>query len=915
MIQRLKRILSSPWISLLAGVSALACIVYLAVFSSPFGTRRVFDPAPFPAGPWKLEGLISPYDDGGDETLSIVKPGPAAGRYLRAHLRSKEHYAGVSIETTGISVPTNASLVFRWRASGETNYLQLDISDGSPTGNSASGGEIFSAQAPVPGKQWTTVEIPLHQFKRNDAQPGSTPADGRLDTDGIRGVHLTLPPYADITIDIRDIRFNWGTHRPLTFVLLAVAGLIGLFFFPGGITGKRTVRDEALLFDTPVAIRITHFLTAFSLIAWALFYSFRSLFYMNNFVVYCCFFALILFDKFVPGRLEVLRIWRLRYFVVLAAGFSLGISLAVVPLFLLLLACYIPSIQHRDRTMFLGILSVSFLVLVLFSTLVKTSTQNTVSILLSGITAALISEGLLRYRASVASKRSMSLYEDLFTNASDAIYILDSGRRVQTFNPGFENLVGLNRRKITGRNILDFIHPGDHPVVLDHGRVDGENDPRQIQLRFIGKNKELRTALVNERTLFHDDEITGYQLIARDITERQKAEEMLRESEEKYRLVQKMEAIGQLAGGIAHDFNNLLQVILGYTHLGLKGISPGERSYKDFEQVKKAAERAAALTRQLLLFGRRHALELANLSINTAVTDLSKILLRTIGEHIELSLQLSPDLDNIHADPTTIDQILLNLCINARDAMPNGGELSIETGNVTLTENFCAQNPWAKPGDYVLLTVSDTGTGMGPETLEHIFEPFFTTKEVGKGTGLGLSTTYGIVRQHSGHILCESQPGKGTRFKIYLPVSDREPDSEVEEDEQVRAIGGKETILVVEDDEQNRDFVTLILRNRGYTVLVAVDGEDALKIFEEHPGSIDLCVTDVVMPKLGGRELHDRVIGKDPTARFLFVSGYHPEELSKIFTLEKGMPLIQKPYKPQLLLKKVREILDKDNLA
>ncbi|MCP5050863.1 MAG: PAS domain S-box protein [bacterium] len=626
-------------------------------------------------------------------------------------------------------------------------------------------------------------------------------------------------------------------------------------------------------------------------------------------------------------------------------------------------------------------------------------------------------------------KHSISLYEDLFTHSSEAICVLDDQGNVKTFNIGFRDLVGLPGPEIIGRDFLEFIHPGDHEDVLYSESPDSSTHTRQLQLRMFGKNGRFRTVRVNERTLLQNDRVTGYQIIARDITEQRRAEAVLRESEKKYRSLydnmsegvtlhqmiyddsgnavdyiflevnpafesisgiarrqltgqkasrifdespppylsvfahvatdgnpisfdghysswnkvftisayspspgrvaavfedvtdrrmledqlrqaQKMDAVGQLAGGIAHDFNNLLQAIIGYTQLGIGSLSPGEKSYSDFEQVQKAAVKASALTRQLLLFSRRQVLEPAQLVLNTIIKDLSKMLRRIIGAHIKLNLRLLPELKPIYADPTTIDQLLMNLCINARDAMPDGGEITIKTENLLLSQSLRAGSPWLTRGDYVLLTVSDTGTGMTPEIVEHIFEPFFTTKEIGKGTGLGLSTVYGIIKQHNGLIRCQSEPGKGTRFKIFLPVSHRETGGQGETGEPRTNHNGNETILLAEDDVRNRELAARVLRERGYTVLEAADGLEALEIFGKHSDTIDLAVMDLVMPRLGGREAHDRINAIKPGIPFIFISGYHPGELSHTFTLDEGMTLIQKPYETDVFLKKIRKILD-----
>ena len=394
--------------------------------------------------------------------------------------------------------------------------------------------------------------------------------------------------------------------------------------------------------------------------------------------------------------------------------------------------------------------------------------------------------------------------------------------------------------------------------------------------------------------------------VHRDITELVQLEEQLRQA-------QKMEAVGQLAGGVAHDFNNLLQAILGYTHLAMCDLPPAQKRYQDLEQVKVAAERAATLTRQLLALSRRQVMQPESLDLNQIVTNLARMLGRVIGEHIELDLSLGDELDVVHADPTMVEQVLMNLCVNARDAMPSGGRLAIETGNVVLDERFCAIHTWAKPGDFVRVSVTDTGVGILPEFVERIFDPFFTTKEVGKGTGLGLATVYGIMKQHEGLIHCRSKPELGTTFAVYLPALQRLDESAEGEHDLTPIAVGTETVLLAEDEEQVRELAARVLRENGYTVLTAVNGEEALELFEANADSIDLAVLDAVMPKLGGRDVSDRIKQAKPETRILFSSGYNTATIEKGFVLEKGMQLIQKPFTPGAFLRRVREELDRND--
>jgi signal transduction histidine kinase/PAS domain-containing protein/ActR/RegA family two-component response regulator len=382
--------------------------------------------------------------------------------------------------------------------------------------------------------------------------------------------------------------------------------------------------------------------------------------------------------------------------------------------------------------------------------------------------------------------------------------------------------------------------------------------------------------------------------------------------EAQFRQSQKMEAIGQLTGGVAHDFNNLLQVIIGYSDiLLLHDITP-EQSRDLLEQIASAGHRAARLVSQLLLFSRRQIMRPETLSLNETTADLMKMLGRIIGEQVQIRWHPASHLSYIFADRSMIEQALTNLCVNARDAMPDGGIVTIETREVTLSAEDCASNPEAQPGDYVLLSVNDTGCGMGEETLLHIFEPFFTTKAVGKGTGLGLATVYGIVKQHNGVIDVQSQPGEGTTFKLYWPVQpegQRTPAIDVVEEP---VAGGNETVLLAEDDEAVRVMVRQILEGAGYTVVTAVDGTDALAVLKDYPGRVDLVILDVVMPNMGGHEAYQRMQAEYPALKAFFASGYSEDAIHKNFVLDKGLTLIQKPYTQRDLLKTIREVLNQN---
>jgi PAS domain S-box-containing protein len=390
---------------------------------------------------------------------------------------------------------------------------------------------------------------------------------------------------------------------------------------------------------------------------------------------------------------------------------------------------------------------------------------------------------------------------------------------------------------------------------------------------------------------------------------RERAEDALRRSEEQLRQAQKMEAVGRLAGGVAHDFNNVLSIILGYGELLLDDLKPGDRMREDIEEIRKAASRAAGLTRQLLLFSRQQVVEPKVIDLREILASMDKMLQRILGEDVELVSVSSKAAGRVKVDPSHIEQVILNLVVNARDAMPTGGKLTIETNNVDLDENYTLTHLPAKPGPHVMLAVTDTGTGMDRETQDRIFEPFFTTKEIGKGTGLGLSTVFGIVQQAGGSVWVYSEPGKGTTFKVYLPRVEGEVDVP-RTPVNPTTLRGTETILLVEDEEQVRAVVLSILRRQGYHVISAQHGGEALLLCEQHPQPIDLLLTDVVMPRMSGPELAKRLAAARPQMKVLCMSGYTDDSIVRHGVLDAGVAFIQKPITPASLAKKVREVLD-----
>jgi len=384
-----------------------------------------------------------------------------------------------------------------------------------------------------------------------------------------------------------------------------------------------------------------------------------------------------------------------------------------------------------------------------------------------------------------------------------------------------------------------------------------------------------------------------------------------RRTELRVHQLEKFEAIGKLAGGIAHDFNNVIGAIMGWAELGSDEVPDGSRARKFFQHIRAQSERAAALTRQLLAYARRQTLEPRIINLNQLIGEATPLLQKAIGEQIEMKFVLASDLHAIRADQSQLEQVLMNLCFNARDAMPNAGQLLIETKNVQLDENFTDRHEYAKAGDYVDLSVSDTGIGMPPDMLTHIFEPFFTTKEVGRGTGLGLATAYGIVKQHDGLIQVYSEAGKGSIFHVYLPASKMFSSQGLERNDQPLARGGTETILVAEDHAGNLEMMDETLRKLGYRVILAGNGEEAVLKFRQHQKEIALVLLDVVMPRMGGADACEKIQSIRPDVPIIFTSGYSEESARLAALTSAGAVLLQKPFAPKILAQKVRDALDR----
>ena len=431
----------------------------------------------------------------------------------------------------------------------------------------------------------------------------------------------------------------------------------------------------------------------------------------------------------------------------------------------------------------------------------------------------------------------------------------------------------------------------------------GEHVPPFETVRRRKDGKQIHVSVSISPIRDSDGRIMGASAISRDISERKRLEEQVRQS-------QKMEAIGQLAGGVAHDFNNLLTIISGYSDMLLSSLKADNPAREILAEIQRAGEKAASLTRQLLAFSRKQVLEPRVLDLNAIVTDTEKMLRRLIGEDLSLTTVLAPELGRVKADPGQLEQVIVNLVVNARDAMPEGGQITIETANVEVDQAYFQTRPEVQPGSYVVLAVSDTGHGMDEATKARIFEPFFTTKGPGKGTGLGLATVYGIVKQSGGSIYVYSEPGLGSTFKIYLPLVKDEIPARKSSPGTNPPSRGKETILLVEDEVAVRAITRFALQSFGYTVLEARDGQEAIRLCEEQKPAIDLLVSDVVMPEMSGRQLTERLLTMVPRLKVLYVSGYTDDAIVRHGVLEPGAAFLQKPFTPKALANKVREVLD-----
>jgi PAS domain S-box-containing protein len=527
---------------------------------------------------------------------------------------------------------------------------------------------------------------------------------------------------------------------------------------------------------------------------------------------------------------------------------------------------------------------------------------------------AMITDISARKRAEAALRESEERFRALIENAVDLVSIIDGAGVFRYVSPAHERTLGYAPEALLGTTAIDAVHPEDlEAVAAAFQRLAGQPGAEErVEFRFRHRDGRWRTLAGVGRNFLHHPAVRGVVVNASDVTERSELEAQLRQA-------QKMEAVGQLAGGVAHDFNNLLTVIKMHAQLAREELVAGQQLYVDVEEIRKAADRAAALTQQLLAFSRKQLLQPRVLDLNAVVAGLEPMLRRLIGVDIRVETRLAPDVGRVVADPGQLEQVLMNLAVNARDAMADGGAITIETANAVLGEQDRERQSGAAPGAYVMLAVSDTGCGMSPEVQARIFEPFYTTKAPGKGTGLGLSTVYGIVAQSGGHISVDSAPGRGTTFRVLLPRDGDPVPGRVTFDRAAIPAGGGETVLLVEDDAAVRSAVRRMLTRNGYRVLTAQNGEEALSIWHAHQAGgpdasappIELVLTDAMMPVLGGRALAERLRAERPDAKVILMTGYTPDAAGAQAALAVGevSAFLQKPISQETLLRRLNEVL------
>lgn len=509
-----------------------------------------------------------------------------------------------------------------------------------------------------------------------------------------------------------------------------------------------------------------------------------------------------------------------------------------------------------------------------------------------------------RKRAEEALLRSEANFRSVVEDAPYGIYRANPEGQCLLVNPALVKMLGYDApAELLQANLAKdvYVNPEEHER-LNHMFLE-DSDFKDLEVKWKRKDGAPISVRCGGRSVKDENVLLYFEVFAEDISQRRVLERQLH-------MAQKMEAVGRLSGGIAHDFNNLLGVIIGYTEIIKRALDSASPLYEHAVEIEKASQRAVSLTRQLLAFSRQQVLEPAILNLNTLVSDTKKMLDRLIGEDIQVCVSLDPALGQVKADQGQIEQVLLNLAVNARDAMPEGGKLTVETRNVELDLAYTRNHPGSKPGSYIMLAVTDTGTGIDPEIISQIFEPFFTTKERGKGTGLGLATVYGVVKQSGGYISVDSEKGKGASFKVFLlRVEATVPALQIAAPAPL-TLHGSETILLAEDAEPLRKLAQIFLEKNGYRVLSAADGAEALQLAQKAQGPIHLLLTDVVMPGMNGRVLADRLAPWHTAMKVLYMSGYTDSFIAGHGVLEAGIHLLHKPFTEETLVRKVRDVLD-----
>ena len=544
---------------------------------------------------------------------------------------------------------------------------------------------------------------------------------------------------------------------------------------------------------------------------------------------------------------------------------------------------------------------------------------NTAYPVKDGSRAVIVSKNITEQKlAEEALQESEEKYRSIVEMTAEWIWEMDLAGRHSFSNPGVKAILGYPPEEFIGQSTSSLIHAEDWPEVETKlPRFMAEKRGwRGWVLRWRHKDGSYRYLESNAGPIINAaGELVGYRGSDRDITERKQAEVERAKLQDQLVQAQKMESVGRLAGGVAHDFNNMLGVILGHAEIAMDQVDPAQPLHSDLEEICKAASRSADLTRQLLAFARKQPITPQVLDLNETVAGMLKMLQRLIGENINLNWHPSANLWPVNVDPSQIDQILANLCVNARGAIADVGKITIETGNGTFDEDYCSDHAGFVPGDFVRLAVSDNGCGMDQETLAQIFEPFFTTKGVGQGTGLGLATVYGAVKQNNGFINVYSERDQGTTFKIYLPRHQGKAEQPGKEELQEPARGGHETILVVEDEPALLDLSKLLLELQGYRVLAAGSANEAIRLAEEHSEGIHLLMTDVVMPEMNGLDLAKKLLSLHPHLQCLFTSGYTANVIAHHGILDEGVHFIQKPFSRKDLTAKIREALDQKSTS